>query len=69
MTELQTLQHQHELEKQAQAEVQHQEQQQLFQKQRSQLQEREAAFFKLQAEFQQDPTPLREHELLMLQQA
>ncbi|KAF9191744.1 hypothetical protein BGZ51_006800 [Haplosporangium sp. Z 767] len=67
--ELSVLQHQHQLERQNQTLEQRQEQEQLLQRQHGQLQEQQIAFLRLQSEHQQDPTPMREHELLMMQQA
>ncbi|KAG0212548.1 hypothetical protein BGX28_006147 [Mortierella sp. GBA30] len=67
--ELQALQHQHQAAQQTQAVGHRQEQERLLQQQHIQLQEHQHTFFRLQNELQQDPTPQREHELLMLQQA
>ncbi|KAF9935166.1 hypothetical protein BGZ65_003464, partial [Modicella reniformis] len=67
--EQQALQRQHEIERQNQAREQRQEQDHLVKQQHTQIQEQHATFLRLQKEYQQEPTPLREHELLMVQQA
>ncbi|KAF9439361.1 RNA endoribonuclease [Entomortierella beljakovae] len=67
-TELQSLQHRHELERHAQITEQRLEQDQLLQTQQAQFQEKQEEYFRLQNEFHQEPTPQREHELLMLDQ-
>ncbi|KAI8597698.1 PIN domain-containing protein [Dissophora ornata] len=67
--EHQALQHQHGQDQQALAQEQRQEQENLMQQQHLQFQDQQATFFRLQNEYRQEPTPLREHELLMLQQA
>ncbi|KAF9947641.1 hypothetical protein BGZ72_010407 [Mortierella alpina] len=67
--ELHALLHQHHLEQQNQAHEHRQDQERLLQQQHHQLQEHQNTFFRLQNEHQHDPSPQREHELLMLQQA
>ncbi|KAF9980519.1 hypothetical protein BGZ75_008342 [Mortierella antarctica] len=67
--EMHALLHQHHLEQQSQAHEHRQDQERLLQQQHHQLQEHQNTFFRLQNEHQHDPTPQREHELLMFQQA
>ncbi|KAF9586543.1 hypothetical protein BGW38_002540 [Lunasporangiospora selenospora] len=66
---LDSLQRQHQHEAQEQTLKHQQEQEQLLQQQHVHFQEQEATYITLSAQHQQEPTPQREHELLMIQQA